>query len=433
MKDLQEDYEDRLCTAEQAIKLIHSGDLVVVGQAAAIPHEILDAMIQHADDFSQVGIYHILNLSAAPYCEPRYKDNFRHITTFVSASARAAVNEGRADYVPANFSTVPGLMATTLKPDVTVVQLSPPDENGFCTLGTSCDYLPAALKNTSRAIGLINDKMIRTFGDTLVHISQLDAIVETSRPIDTLPVTKIGPVEKEIGRYCASLVNDRDTLQLGIGAIPDAVLSFLKDKKDLGIHTEMISDGVVELSRLGVITNRYKTIDQGKMVVSFLMGSPEFYAFADNNPDLIMRTVDYTNDPYVIAQLDNMVSINSCIQVDLTGQVVSESIGPNQYSGVGGQADFVRGAALSKGGRSIITMSSTAAKGTISRIVAQLDPGARVTTSRNDVDYVVTEYGIAHLKGHTERHRAKSLIEISHPDFRPQLCEQYRSMFGESL
>jgi len=367
------------------------------------------------------------------YCAPRYKNNFRHITTFVCGPTRPAVEDGRADYIPAYFSTLPKLMATTIKPDVTILQLSPPDENGYCSMGTSCDYGPAALKNADRVIGLVNDQMIRTFGDTMVHVGQLDAIVETSRPIDALPPPNIGPVEKEIGRHCSTLIRDRDTLQLGIGAIPDAVLFFLKDKKDLGIHSEMISDGVAELSRLGVITNRFKTIDPGKTIATFLMGTSKLYEYADNNPDLVMRTVEYTNDPNVIGQLDNMVSINSCIQVDLTGQVVSESIGPNQYSGVGGQVDFVRGTALSKGGRSIIAMSSTAAKGTVSRIVAQLDPGAKITTSRNDVDYIVTEYGIARLKGYSERHRARSLIEIAHPDFRPGLREQYRALFGETI
>jgi len=429
----REYYSEHLMTADEAVRLIHSGDRVVVSQGASLPDEILEAMARSCSEWKNTEIFHIMSLSGAPHCDPAVAGKLRFNSMFCSGPTRVAVNEGRADYTPAHFSDVPKLMYTTLKPRVAVVQLSVPDENGICSMGPSCDYMPAALANAEIVIGLINKQQRPTFGETDVPVTSLHAIVETDRVLPLLPSPKIGPVETAIGSYCASLIPDGACLQLGIGAIPDAVLMFLKDKKDLGIHSEMISDGVMKLMQEGVVNNSRKNIDKGVTVVTFLMGSTDLYDFCAGNPAVKMMPVDYTNDPKVVGQIDDMICINSCLQVDLSGQVNSESIGEKQFSGSGGQFDFVRGAALSNGGKAIMAMPSTAAKGKISRIVANLDLGAAVTTLRNDVDYIVTEYGIAHLKGHSLRQRARALINIAHPDFRADLIKVYEERFGESF
>ena len=310
-----------------------------------------------------------------------------------------------------------------------LIQVSAPDEHGFCSLGVSVDYTKPAAEAAKLVIAQVNKNMPRTLGDSFLHVSRLDWVVEHDCPVIELQPPVIGDVEKAIGENCASLVRDGDTLQLGIGAIPDAVLLFLKDKKDLGIHSEMVSDGVVELVEAGVITNRRKTLHPGKSVVTFLMGTKRLYDYVDNNPAVEMYPVDYVNNPVIAAQNDNLVSINSCVQVDLMGQVVSTSVGLKQISGVGGQVDFVRGANMSRGGRTIMAMPSTAAKGSISKIVPFIDHGAAVTTNRYDVNYVVTEYGIARLKGKTLKDRARALIEISHPNFRESLQAEFEERF----
>ena len=299
--------------------------------------------------------------------------------------------------------------------DVALVSVTPPDENGMVSLGVSVDYDYEAVMTAKIVIAQVNDQMPFTYGK-LIPVDKFTYFVDYSAPIIELAPPKIGPIEEAIGKYCSSLIHDGDTLQLGIGAIPDAVLKFLKDKKDLGIHSEMFSDGVVDLVEAGVITNKKKTLHPGKLVANFLMGTKKLYDFVDHNPDVLMLPVDYVNHPIVIGQNENLVSINSCVQVDL-------------ISGVGGQVDFIRGASFSKGGRSILAFPSTAAKGTVSRIVANLDYGAPVTTSRMDVDYIVTEYGVAHLKGHSLRERAKSLIAIAHPDFRAELQDEFARRF----
>jgi 4-hydroxybutyrate CoA-transferase len=304
------------------------------------------------------------------------------------------------------------------------------DEHGFFSFGVSNDYTKPAAEAAKIVIAQVNDKMPRTMGDSFIHISDIDYIVEANHEIIELKPPKIGEIERAIGENCASLVEDGSTLQLGIGAIPDAVLLFLKDKKDLGIHSEMISDGVLELVEAGVITNKAKSIHPGKIIVTFLMGTKRLYDFIDNNPVVEMYPVNYVNDPRVIMQNSKMVSINSCVQVDLMGQVSSESVGLTQISGVGGQVDFVRGANMCKDGKSIIAMPSTAAKGKVSKIVPLLDEGAAVTTGRNDVDYIVTEYGIAKLKGKTLKDRAKALISIAHPDFKDGLIEEFEKRFN---
>lgn len=421
----------KLVTAEQAAARVRSGDRVITGQAAGVPSVLLDALCAR-QDLKDVEIFHVLTMAGAPYCAPEAAGRLRFNTIFASASTRTAVQEGRADFTACFFYRLPEWVREHPF-DVAMIQVSPPDKHGWCSLGVAVDYALAAVRTAGLVIAHVNDQMPRTLGDCFVHVDELDCIVEQSEPLPELPPARIGPVEEAIGRHCASLVRDGDTLQLGIGAIPDAVLLSLGDKKNLGIHSEMISDGVVDLIEKGVVTCRSKTLDPGKCVVAFLIGSRRLYDFVDDNPFIEMRPVDYVNDPNVIARQDNMVSINSCLQVDLLGQVCSEAVGTRQFSGVGGQVDFIRGAAMSRGGRAIIAMPSTAAKGSLSRIVAQHGAGAVITTSRNDVDTVVTEYGVAHLRGKTIRQRAQSLIAIAHPDFRAELREQYRAAFGEDL
>ena len=426
----EEIYRSRLTTAEEAVTHIRSGDRVVLGHAAGEPTCLTDAMVRNAAAYRDVEIDHMLVLGDCAYCHPEYAENFRHNALFVSPPAREAVENGRADFTPTFFYRAPRLFETTLPVDVALVQVTPPDENGICSLGISVDYTLAAVKNAKLVIAQVNDQMPRTRGGSSVRVEDIDLFVEHSVPVLELAPPKIGPMEEVIGNYCASLINDGDTLQLGIGAIPDAVLSFLRHKKDLGIHSEMFSDGVVDLMERGVINNSRNTLHHGISVANFLMGTKRLYDFIDNNPQVEVYPVEHVNDPVVIAQNDNMVCINSCVQVDLMGQVASESIGLKQISGVGGQVDFVRGAAMSKNGRSIMAMPSTV-KGKASKIVPVLDEGSAVTTSRNDVDYVVTEYGIAHLTGKTLRQRARALIEIAHPDFREALQAEYERRFHE--
>jgi 4-hydroxybutyrate CoA-transferase len=428
--DWKEIYKSKLLTAEEAVDKIPSKGRVVLGHAVAEPLVLVDAMVGNKDKYQELEIVHMVAMGKSEYTKPEMADHFRHNALFVGGSTREAVNGGRADYTPCFFTEVPKLFKEGVLPvDVALVHLSRPDENGYCSFGVSVDYSKPAAEASKIIIAEVNDKMPRTMGDAFIHVSDLDYIVETSYDLIELHPPKIGDVEKAIGENCAKLVEDGSTLQLGIGAIPDAVLLFLKDKKDLGIHSEMFSDGVVELVEAGVINNSKKTLHPGKMVVTFLMGTRRLYDFIDNNPDVEFYSVDYVNNPHVIMQNDKMVSINSCIQVDLMGQVVSESIGLKQFSGVGGQVDYVRGASLSKGGKSIIAMPSTASKGKVSRIVPLITEGSAVTTSRNDVHYVVTEYGIADLKGKTLRQRAEALINIAHPDFREALWHAFNNRF----
>ena len=428
MADWKEIYESRKVSADEAVARIKSGNRVVIGHACGEPSFLVDAMMAHAQDYRDVEIVHMVAMGKCEYCKPEYAANFRHNALFVGGGSREAVFSGRGDYTPSFFFEIPQLFHTTLPVDVAMVSLTPPDEEGNCSLGVSADYDYEAVMTAKTVIAQVNDQMPFTYGK-LIPVDKVTCFVEHSAPLIELAPPKIGPVEEAIGRNCASLINDGDTLQLGIGAIPDAVLLFLKDKKDLGIHSEMFSDGVVALAEAGVINNSKKTLHPGKYVANFLMGTKRLYDFVDHNPDVLVLPVDYVNHPVVAAKNDNLVSINSCVQVDLMGQIASESIGFKQISGVGGQVDFIRGAAFSKGGRAIIAMPSTAAKGTVSKIVPLLDEGAAVTTSRNDVDYVVTEYGIAHLKGHTLRDRARALIEIAHPDFQDGLKEEFEKRF----
>lgn len=422
-------YKEHLFTPAQAVQQIKSGQRVVVAHACGEPSIILDALVANAAQYENVEIIHMVAMGKAAYCQPQYDKNFHHNAFFLGGSTRAAAAEGRVDFTPVYFSEIPSLLREDLRPNVTLLQCSPPDAHGYVSLGVSVDYTKPAAEASDLVIAQVNQNMPRTLGDSFLHVTQIGCLVEADTPVIELAPPKIGDVERAIGENVASLVRDGDTLQLGIGAIPDAVLLFLKEKNDLGIHTEMFSDGVVELVEAGVITNKAKTLHRGQSVATFLMGTRRLYDYVSDNPAVAMYPVDYVNDPYVIGQNDNLVSINSCVQVDIMGQVVSTSAGLRQISGVGGQVDFVRGANLSKGGRAIMAMPSTTGKGKISKIVPFLDQGSAVTTTRNEVNYVITEYGIAKLKGKSLRQRAEALIRIAHPDFRDELTDEFRRRY----
>lgn len=427
----KDEYKSKLVPVEEALKHVKSNDRVVTGHAAGEPAYLIDGLVKLKENFRNVEIVHMVPMGLAEYCKEENKDYFRHNGLFLGVATKEAVKNGRGDFTPIFFHEVPKLFRTSMHVNVALVQVSKPDQHGYVSLGISVDYTKSIVEIADIVIAQVNKYMPRTYGDSLVHISDIDYFVEHDEPIHTLNPPKIGEIEEKIGMYCSKLIEDGDTLQLGIGAIPDAVLSFLTDKKDLGIHSEMISDGVVNLVEKGVITNKKKKTHVGKIVVNFLMGSEKLYDFVDENPMVEVRTVDYVNDPVVIMKEDNIVCINSCVQVDLMGQVCSESIGDTQISGVGGQVDFVRGAAMAKNGRSIIAMPSTV-KGKISKIVTKLDDYSAVTTSRCDVDYVITEYGIASLWGKTLRERSIELIKIAHPDFRQELVDFHNKKFSDN-
>ena len=424
------DYHKILTTADEAVRHIKSGDRVAFSHAAGEPSHIIGAMLANRDLYRDVEIVHMVPMGNCDYAKPGMEPHFWHNSLFVGAKTRETVKSGHGDFTPCYFSQIPNIFGRTLPLDVAVVHVSPPDSHGYCSCGVSVDYSKTAAEQAKFVIAQVNPQMPRTLGDTFLHVSDFDLVVECDEPIIELPPPKITDVERAIGEHCSSLVRDGDCLQLGIGAIPDAVLLFLKDKKDIGIHTEMFSDGVVELVEAGVINNGKKNFHKGQMVATFLMGTKRLYDFVDNNPMVSMHPATYTNDPYIAGQNDNLVSINSCVQIDLLGQVCSESVGATQISAAGGQVDFVRAAAISRDGRSIMAMHSTAAKGSVSKIVPFLDDGAAVTTSRYDVEYVVTEYGIANLKYRSTRDRARMLINIAHPNFRDTLKEEFEKRFS---
>jgi 4-hydroxybutyrate CoA-transferase len=418
-----EAYRQRITTAEDAVRSIGNGDHVWIHAGCNNPEDLVHAMARRAPELTGVEVDHLMTLGAADHTDPRCSGSFRQRSFFTGANVRDAVSEGRADYVPIHLSEIPRLIASgRLRVDVALLHLSPPDEHGFCSFGVGIECSKAAAEHARTVIALVNRRMPRSLGDSFIHVSKLTHVVEVDRPIVEIPHPgPLGETARAIGRRVAELIEDGSTLQIGIGEIPDAVLLSLADKHDLGVHTEMFSDGVVELFERGVITNEAKTLHKGKIVASFVLGSKKTFDFLDNNPFVEFHPTDYVNDPFVVSQNEKMAAINSAIAVDITGQVCSDSIGTRIYSGFGGQVDFIRGAARSKGGKPIIALPSTAKGGRVSRIVDCLAEGSGVVTSRADVHYVVTEHGVASLFGASLRERAAALIGVAHPDFRGEL------------
>jgi acyl-CoA hydrolase len=412
----------RIVTPEEAVAGIRSGDQLYLQCAAATPSVLLDALVARAAELENVSVVHLHCEGPGPHLAPAMAGHFRHRALFIGPNARAAVNEGRADYVPVFLSDVPRLFDRGLIPlDAVFVNATPPDAHGFCSLGTSVEAMHAAIHAARTVIVQFNHGMPRTLGDSFIHVDEIDLAVEVDVPPYAHGVGEIGPIERQIGAFVAGLVPDGATLQLGIGAIPAATALGLGDKKDLGIHTEMFTDSVVDLVEAGVVTGALKERNRGKIVTAFMMGTERLYRFVHDNPMVEMRPVDFTNDTHVIRQFNRMVAINSAIELDLTGQVVADSIGHRMYSGVGGQMDFIRGAGLAPEGRAVIALPATAADGTASRIVPSLHEGAGVVTTRAHVRTVVTEFGVADLFGKSVRERAQALIGIAHPDFRAEL------------
>lgn len=426
-----ERYKSKLRTAEEAVKVIRSGQRVYVHPGCAMPELLVDTMCSRYSELENVEVIHLLTVGKTRYSLPEMEGHFRHNALFIGKNVREAVNDGRADFTPIFLSEIPGLFYRGILPiDVALVHVSPPDEHGFCSFGVGVECTKPATEVAKVIIAQVNPNMPRTLGDCFIHIDKFTYCVEVDVPLKELPqVDKDMPpaeanVFEKIGKNIAGLIDDGSTLQLGIGAIPDAVLRFLQGKKHLGMHTEMFADGVVKLVEDGIITNEKKSLHPGKIIASFVLATRPLFDFIDNNPIIEFHPSHYVNDPFIISKNDNMVAINSAIEVDLTGQVCADSIGRYFYSGFGGQVDFIRGAARSKGGKPIIALPSTAKNGLRSRIVPTLAEGAGVTTSRGDVHYVVTEFGVADLYGKTIRQRMKALIDVAHPSFREDL-ERY--------
>jgi 4-hydroxybutyrate CoA-transferase len=422
------EYKKKLRTPEEALRCVQSGMRVYIQPGCAEPETLVDALMQRGPHVEDVEIVHMMTMGSAPYVAPEMEGHFRHNAVFIGGNVRDAINDGRADYTPIYLSEIEDLFISGAMPlDVALVQVSPPDAHGFCSFGVGVDTTLTAAKEARYVVAQVNDEMPRTYGDSFIHVSELDAIVESSRPLCEMKKPVVTEMHTAIARNIAGLIEDGSVLQTGIGGIPDAVLPFLMDRKDLGIHSELVSDGAIPLIEAGVITGARKNFKPRKIIVGFILGSKKIFQFVDNNPIFEFHPTSWVNDPLYIARNDKMVAINSALQVDLTGQVCSDSIGNQFYSGIGGQVDFLRGASRSKGGKPIIAISSTAKNGAISRIMPVLSPGAGVVTSRGLVRYVVTEFGVAYLHGKSIRERAQALIEIAHPKFREELytyCEK---------
>jgi acetyl-CoA hydrolase len=411
-----------MMTADQALELIQSGQRVYIGGGCGVPTPLLEALVERAPALRNVEIIHMLTAGDDPTAAPEYGDAFRHNALFIGPNVRRAVQEGRADFTPVFLSEIPRLFRSGLLPlDIALIQVSLPDQHGFCSLGVEVGCTLTAAQLAPIVIAEINTRMPRTLGDSFIHISHITAGVESDRPLCETSIGNGDPIAQRIGEHIAELIPDGATLQLGIGAIPDAVLHSLHHKRHLGIHSELFSDGVIDLVEAGVIDGEAKTLHRGKLVAGFILGTRRMFDWVHNNAMVEMHPTEYVNDPFVIAQHRRMVAINSALQVDLTGQVCADSIGPRLYSGAGGQVDFIRGASRAEGGLPIIALPSTAKGGALSRIVPMLEPGAGVVTSRYDVHSVVTEYGVAQLYGKTLVQRAQALIAIAHPDFRDML------------
>ena len=423
-------YREQITSAEAAVRRIRSGSRVFMSGMGSVPQVVLRALIDHALELHDVEIIQVLPIAATRYPPLGIDRHLRFNTLFISPGLRAAVNQGQVDFTPIFLSEIPELCRRELNLDTAIIQVSPPDLDGFCSFGLEVGISKPAAFAAASIIAEVNPQMPHTLGDSFIHVSQIDQIVEVDYPPPELPMSAGGAIETAIGRTIAEMIEDGSTLQMGIGGIPDGVLRALRTSgvRDLGIHTEMFSDGVIDLVDLGLITNARKTLHPGKIIAGFMLGTRRLHQFVHNNNLIEMHPIDYVNDPFIIAQNEKMVAINAAIEVDLTGQVCADSIGHQFYSGVGGQVDFIRGAARSKGGKPIITLPSTAQGETCSRIVDALKTGAGVVTSRNDVHYVITEYGCAYLHGKSIRQRAQALINIAHPKFREQLTRRAREL-----
>ena len=422
-------YPDKFVSEDRVFRNIHRGNRIFIGTACGEPQYLVRALINyvesHPKGFFDAEVFHVWTLGVAPYTDEKFKSNFRHNSFFIADNTRNAINKGLADYSPLFLSQIPELFHRRLVPiDVAIIQTSPPDNNGYMSLGVSVDVTKAAVENASLVIIQANPNMPRVHGDTFLHIRDVGFVVPHEEALLEYEDKVSDEIAQLIGKYVARIVEDGDTIQVGYGSIPNAILSNLAQKKNLGVHTELLSDGIVSLMKKGVIDNTKKRIDRGKTIATFCMGIKETYQYIHDNPCVEFRQVDYTNNPLIIAQNSNMTAINSALQIDLTGQATAESIGKTFYSGIGGQADFMRGALLSPGGKTILTLQSTAENETISRIVPFVSEGAGVTLTRGDIHYVVTEYGIAYLHGKNIRERAMELIFIAHPKFRPWLIEE---------
>jgi acyl-CoA hydrolase/RimJ/RimL family protein N-acetyltransferase len=417
-------YQDKISTAAAAMKLVKSGNSVFIGTGCGQPQHLVDALVEHSSHIYDADIIHLLTMGQAPYVDPKYRDKFKMNTFFISENVREALNTGRGDYTPIFLSEIPMEFETGRIPvDVALISVSEPDSSGMCSFGVSVDIVKSAAANARYVIAQINSNMPRVLGDSFIHVNDIDLLVPFDEDIIETDIPEADDVLRKIGQNIARLVEDGSTIECGIGRIPQVLAEYLKDKKDLGIHTEMFGDWIIDLIECGAITCSKKTLNRGKVVASFCMGSQRLYDYIDNNPLFAFYPTEYVNDPNVISQHDKMVGINLGLEIDLTGQVCADSIGYQFYSGIGGQVDFIRGSARSRGGKAIIAMPSTAKNGTVSRIVSCLTEGAGVVTTRGDVHYVVTEYGVAYLHGKSIRERALELINIAHPKFRKELLQ----------
>ena len=423
----QSEYQKKLMSADEALRAVESGMRVYVHANAAFPAVLLEALARRGSKVRDVEVIHVLGFGEAYYNIPELAESFRHNGLFLGSNMRDAVNDGRADYIPIHLSAVERLFTSGQLPlDVALLHVSPPDRHGYCSLGVAVETTISSVRCARRIVAQVNPRMPRTMGNTFMHINEFDAIVECTHE---LPVIAMEPPSEEhrlIAGHVASLIDDGACLQVGIGGIPNAILPYLSDRRDLGVHTETLTEGALPLIEHGVITGARKQINPHKIVLGFVLGSREWYEFVDDNPLFEFQPNSYCNDPFVISQNDNVVAINSAIEIDITGQVVSDSVGNRLISGFGGQVDFMRGAARSRHGKPVIALSSTTKNGAVSRIVAQIAGGAGVVTTRADVHYVVTEYGVACLHGKNLRQRAEALIQIAHPNFRDELTEQVR-------
>jgi len=422
-------YQQKRMSATDAVRQINNGDMIVVPTGVGEPPTLLTALSEQRRDFRGVQVAQILPVRKYGYFDPETAENVRHLAYFFGGASRAGGQDGWIDFVPAYFSELPMLIDRGLLPaDVVFAMASPMDEHGYFSLSLGADYTMAAIKKARAVVLEVNPNVPYANGNCHLHISQVSALVESEEPVLEVGLPKIGPVQEAIGKYVADMIPDGATLQIGYGGIPDAVVMQLTHKHDLGVHTEMVGDGIMTLVEAGVITNRKKNYQPGKMLATFALGSKKLYQFMHRNPALEMHPVDFTNDPFLASQNDNLIAINATMQVDLIGQCGSESLGCTPYSGTGGQADFVRAANRSKGGKAFIVLPSTAKENSISRIVPTLTPGTHVTTSKNDINYVVTEHGVAQLRGKSAKQRAEALIAVAHPDFRGELREAAKRM-----